>query len=221
MSLVQVATEIRPRVDWERRARWLALATIAWNLLEGLVAMGFGWREESVALFGFGVDSWVEVGSAGVVYWKLTRAPGCATDQKTDERRATRWISGLFLALAGATAFGAVAQLAARGHPASTVPSLVVGIVSLAFMVFLWRAKRTAALALDSNALRMDAECSRACIQLSGVLLAGAIVFLVAPTLWWADAAAALVLAGFIGREGVEGWRAAGRADFEGGCGCG
>ena len=220
MTIVPVPVRAAPRVDWARRARWLAIATIAWNVIEGIVAMAFGFQEESVALFGFGVDSWVEVGSAGVVYWKLTRAPGCGGTQKTREQRATRWISGLFLALASATAFGAVAQIASHGHPKSTVPSLVVSAVSLSIMFFLWRAKHATAVALDSKALAMDAACSRACIQLSAVLLAGSLVFVLAPTLWWADAAAALGLALLIGREGLEGWKASGRPDFEGVCGC-
>lgn len=208
------------RVDWEQRALWLARATIAWNVLEGIAAMGLGAADESVALFGFGVDSWVEVGSAGVVYWKLTRASGCATTRRKQERRATRWISGFFLALAAGAAAGALAQLASGHHPASSLPSVIVGLVSLSFMGFLWRAKVGAAKALDSRALAMDAACSLACIQLSGVLLLGGLVFALAPALWWADGAAALALAGLIAREGWEGWRASGRDDFEGGCGC-
>jgi divalent metal cation (Fe/Co/Zn/Cd) transporter len=215
------ASETHRPIDWHRRALWLAGATIAWNLIEGLVAMGFGYAEESVALFGFGVDSWVEVGSAGVVYWKLTRASGCATTRRANERRATRRISGLFLALAAATAFGAVAQLVAGRHPDSSVPSLVVSAVSLAFMGFLWQAKKATATALDSRTLAMDAACSLACIQLSGVLFAGSLLFLAVPSLWWADAAAALALSGLIAREGWEGWKATGKADFAGGCGCG
>jgi divalent metal cation (Fe/Co/Zn/Cd) transporter len=207
-------------VDWTSRALWLARATVAWNVVEGLVAMGLGVAEESVALFGFGVDSWVEVASASVVLWKLTRRPGCATAARERERRATRWISALFLVLAAGTAIGATLQLAAGGHPESSVPSLVVSVASLSFMVFLWRAKLAAATALDSRTLAMDAACSRACIALSAVLLAGSLVFALFPALWWADAAAALGLAALIGREGWEGWRAAKKADFSGGCGC-
>ncbi len=207
-------------VVWTRRARWLAGLTIAWNVIEGLVAMGFGWEEGSVALFGFGVDSWVEVGSAGVVYWKLTREAGCATTRLNVERRATSVISALFLCLAAATAFGAVAQLVSGGHPDSTVPALVVSGVSLVLMGGLWAAKSRAATVLDSATLAMDAACSRACIELSLVLFVGSLAFLAWPGLWWADAVAALGLAVLIGREGVEGWRAAQRDDFAGGCGC-
>ncbi len=207
--------------DWPRRARVLAGLTIAWNVVEGVVAMGFGVADESVALFGFGLDSWVEVGSAAVVWWKLTRPPGCATTQRGQERRATRWISTLFLVLAGVTAFGAAAQLATGGHPVSTLPATVVSVVSLAGMAFLWRAKLAAAAALDSRTLAMDAACSRACIQLSTVLLAGSAIYLMVPSWWWADSVVALVLAGFIAREGWQGWVAANAVEFTGGCGCG
>lgn len=106
-----------------------------------------------MALFGFGVDSWVEVGSAAVVYWKLTRRGGCATTRLARERRATRIIAALFVLLATGTAVGASAQLAAGGHPGSSVPSLVVGGLSLTSMFALWRAKRAAADALASPAL--------------------------------------------------------------------
>jgi divalent metal cation (Fe/Co/Zn/Cd) transporter len=210
-----------PGTDWNRRARMLAGLTIAWNVIEGVASMGFGVAEESIALFGFGLDSWVEVGSAGVVWWKLTREAGCATTLKNQERTATRWISALFLALAGATALGAAAQLVSGGHPTSTLPSLVVSSVSLLMMGFLWQAKRAAAAALDSRTLEMDAACSLACIQLSLVLFAGSLLYLVAPALWWADGAAALVLSAFIAREGWQGWKAAQKPDFAGGCGCG
>lgn len=216
-----VTAERLAAVDWPARARWLAIATMAYNVLEGVVSMGFGVAEDSMALLGFGVDSWVEVGSAAVVTWKLTRAPGCATTARERERRATRWIGRLFLVLAAATAGGALLQLGSGDHPRSTLPGVVISLASLSFMFYLWRAKREAATALNSRALAMDAACSRACIQLSGVLLAGSAVYALAPALWWADAVSALVLAGFIGREGLEAVRSAQQKDFTGGCGCG
>ncbi|MFZ5477164.1 MAG: cation transporter [Myxococcota bacterium] len=218
---MEALVEGGPGADWSRRARVLAGLTIGWNVVEGLVSMAFGFAEESVALFGFGLDSWVEVASAAVVWWKLTRPSGCATTRKSQERTATRWISALFLVLAGATTVGAIAQLTAGHHPASTLPSLVVSVVSLAMMGFLWRAKKAAAAALDSRTLEMDAACSLACIQLSAVLFTGSLLYLVLPDLWWADGLAALALSAFIGREGWEGWQAAKKADFAGGCGCG
>lgn len=202
--------------DWRRRALWLSGLTIAYNLVEGLVSMHFGWADDSVALFGFGADSFIEVASACLVLWKLLDHGNLAR-----ERKATSAIGWLFLGLGAGVAGGALLQLAGRRHPPTTVPGLVISALSLAFMVFLWRAKLRAAKGLDSAALAADAACSRACIQLSAVLFAGSLVFLAAPALWWADAAAALALALLIAREGLGMVRAARSACFIGGCGCG
>lgn len=220
-----VASEPAPSASheqllWAQRAIWLARATIAWNVLEGIVAMAFGVADESVALFGFGVDSWIEVGSASVVLWRLSRPAGCETTRRSLERRATRWISALFLLLGSTTCLAAGWQLHSGGHPESTISAVVVSVVSLSVMFGLWRAKTAAAAALGSSTLAMDAACSWACIQLSAVLLAGALLFAAFPALWWADAAAALVLGALITREGWAGLSAASREDFQGGCGC-
>lgn len=202
--------------QWRRRALWLSALTIAYNLVVGVVSMAFGWADDSIALFGFGADSFIEVASALLVLWKLLDHGNLAR-----ERKATLGIGWLFLALAAGMAGGALLQLMARHHPPTTVPGLVISALSLACMVFLWRAKRQAAQALDSATLEADAACSLACIQLSTVLFAGSLLFLLLPGLWWVDAAAALGLALLIGREGLGMVRAARSAAFTGGCGCG
>lgn len=203
-------------VDWRRRALWLSALTIAYNLAEGLVSMAFGWTDDSIALFGFGADSFIEVASALLVLWKLLDHGNLER-----ERKATRAIGWLFLALTAGIAGGALLQLAAQRHPPTTVPGLVISLLSLSFMVFLWRAKLQATRALDSATVAADAACSLACIQLSLVLFAGSLLFLLAPALWWVDAVAALALAALIGKEGVGMIRAARSAAFTGGCGCG
>jgi divalent metal cation (Fe/Co/Zn/Cd) transporter len=202
--------------QWRRRALWLSALTIAYNLVEGVISMAFGWADDSIALFGFGADSFIEVASAMLVLWKLLDHGNLAR-----ERKATLGIGWLFLALATGMAGGALLQLVARHHPPTTVPGVVISALSLACMVFLWRAKRLAAQALDSATLEADAACSLACIQLSAVLFAGSLLFLLLPGLWWVDAAAALGLALLIGREGLGMVRAARSAAFTGGCGCG
>lgn len=202
--------------DWRRRALWLSALTIGYNLLEGLVSMAFGWAGDSVALFGFGADSFIEVASALLVLWRLMDH----ADPKR-ERKATLAIGGLFLLLALGIAGGALWQLYSRVHPPTTLPGLVIALLSLSFMAFLWQAKRATARALDSATLAADAACSLACLQLSGVLFAGSLAFMLAPTLWWVDAAAALGLAILIAKEGVGMARAARSQDFTGGCGCG
>ncbi|HJW09621.1 MAG TPA: cation transporter [Holophagaceae bacterium] len=210
-----------PRDAWTRYAVGLAVFTVAYNLVEGLVSMGFGWAGDSVALFGFGADSFIEVGSALLILWRLrVEAEGCAASLLQRERRAAKGIGLLLLALAAGAAGGALLQLAGHRHPETTLPGLLVALLSLSFMYFLWREKRKAARALDSRALEADAACSFACMQLSGVLFTGSLVYLLLPRLWWADAAAALLLSAFIAKEGWETVRAASKEDFSGGCGC-
>lgn len=111
-------------------------------------------------------------------------------------------------------------QLQSGTHPLTTLPGVVVSSLSLSFMFLLWRSKRTLARLLESATVMKDADCSLACIKLSVVLFAGSFLFFMAPSLWWADAAAALVLAFIIGREGWETIKAARKATFSGGCGC-
>jgi divalent metal cation (Fe/Co/Zn/Cd) transporter len=202
--------------QWRRRALWLSGLTIVYNLAEGVVSMAFGWADDSIALFGFGADSFIEVASACLVLWKLLDHGNLAR-----ERKATLGIGWLFLGLALGIAGGAILQITAQRHPPTTVPGLVISVLSLSFMAFLWRAKLGTAKAMDSATLAADAACSLACIQLSVVLFAGSLLFLIAPALWWVDAAAALGLALLIGKEGVGMIRAARSDTFSGGCGCG
>jgi divalent metal cation (Fe/Co/Zn/Cd) transporter len=200
---------------WRRRALFLAWFTVGYNLVEGGVSIFFGVKDESVSLWGFGLDSLVEVTSAFVVLWRLKGATS-----KERERRAVLAIASLFLILALSIVVGASLQLLHREHPATTLPGILVALLSLSFMGWLWRAKVRVAQALDSASLAGDAACSLACLQLSAVLLAGSALHAWHPALWWVDAVAAIGLAILIAREGAEAWRAARKPDFQGGCGC-
>ena len=210
-----------PRPPWVAYARTLALLAIAFNVLESLVSLAFGWADHSLALFGFGADSLIEVGSSLLVLWRLQAEEAQSLAGGTDrERRTTLGIGLLFLLLALGTAAGAVLQLAAHKHPETTLPGLTVATLSMGAMVFLWRGKKRAAQALDSQALAGDATCSLVCMQLSAVLFLGSLACWAWPSLGWADAAAAALLALFIGREGWMMVAAARKPEFKGGCGC-
>lgn len=218
-TILTEAPSEQPSSIWVKRVLVLAWFTVAYNLVEGVVAMGFGVADESVALFGFGADSFIEVFSAVVVLWRFRGELGARRD-KDRERKATLSIGVLFLVLALATAVGSTLQLVSGGHPNTTLPGIIISLVSLSFMLWLWRAKLAAARALGSRTVAADAACSLACIKLSCVLLAGSLVFLAFPALWWADAAAALVLAFLVAREGKEIVDAARKGDVDAGC-CG
>lgn len=213
-----IQAEVHPSILTAIRLSWF---TIGYNLIEGAVSIGFGISEGSIALAGFGVDSLIEVTSAFLVLWRFRGESGLGERMELErERRATLGVGLLFLFLAVLTAFGGAAQVWEQAHPETTLPGLIVSAVSLSFMFYLWRAKRRVAISLDSSTVMADANCSRACIQLSVVLFAGSLLFLLIPSLWWADAVAALGLSILIAREGVETVRAARKEEFEGGCGC-
>ena len=207
------------RTRWVRWALFLAALTVLYNLLEGGLSIGFGWAERSVALVGFGVDSLVEVGTALLVIWRLRGEHGARPDERR-ERRGVLVAGLLFLALAAGMAVGGLEQLRRGVHPATTLPGVVIALVSLAVMAALWLAKRRTVQVLDSRTLASDLTCMEACMQLSGILLAGSLAYRIAPALWWADAVAGLALAALIAREGVAMIRSARRPDFQGGCGC-
>ncbi len=204
---------------WERCAWFLAWFTVIFNLLEGAVSIGFGVGDDSVALWGFGFDSLIEVASAVVVMARLRQ--GFKATGTESERRAVLTIGTLFVLLVVVIQVGAILQLGSHHHPPTTLPGLVIASVSLAFMFFLWRAKTRVAGALDSAALKSDAACSLACIHLSLVLFVGSLCFMLSPRLWWLDGTAAILLSLLILKEGLEGIRAARSPDFTGGCGCG
>lgn len=211
---------IMSRDYWIQKALMLSWFTIAYNFVEGVVATWFGLSEESFALFGFGVDSFIELASAILVIWRFSReAKLSESHQRNREKFSSIGIGTLFILLASVTTVFSTIQLWNRSHPLTTVPGLIVSILSLCIMVFLWRSKLQVAEKLNSSVMRSDAGCTLACIKLSGILFAGSLLYLLFPPLWWIDALSAIVLSGFIGWEGKEiiehSWKSR-----DGGCSC-
>jgi len=189
------------RVRWGRWARRLAWATVAYNTVEGVVAVAAGAAAGSVALVSFGLDSAVEVASALVVAWQFTRP-----DPEAVERRALRVIGVSFLALAAWVTLDAVRTLAGPGEPAPSRVGIGLTCASLVVMPALVWAKRRAGRRLGSATVAADSTQTLLCAWLSAVVLAG----LVANAAWgwgWADPVAALVVAAVAAREGVAAWR--------------
>ena len=187
------------------RGLLLEYLTVGWNILEGLIAIGAGMASGSVALIGFGLDSFVESVSGGVLIWRLREERAGASEERVEqvERRA-EWLVGIaFLLLAAWVGFEAVRSLLAGEAPGISRVGIVLTIVSIAVMLWLARAKREVGEALGSRALIADSKQTRACWYLSAVTLAG----LVANALlgwWWADPLAALGIAALLVYEGLE-----------------
>jgi divalent metal cation (Fe/Co/Zn/Cd) transporter len=189
--------------DWKRRAVLLSWLTVIYNLLEGFIAVFFGLESESVSLAGFGLDSFLEVFSALIVLWLMneTKTVDASVSRESISLRMIGW---LLITLATVTVIGAVVQLKQNQHPTTTIPGVLVSLVSLSFMFYLYRSKVEAGTALNSPTLLADAECSRSCMWLSWVLLAGSLIYWAFPMLGWVDSVAAIVLSFFIAREGLE-----------------
>jgi hypothetical protein len=194
-----------------RRARWLNLATIGWNALEGVVAVAAGLAAGSVSLVGFGFDSGIEVSAALVVTWRLSQERRDTCTQPSD-RLATRAIAVSFALLAGYVGVEASRDLLTGDGPEASTVGVVLAALSLVTMPWLAWAKRRLGPSLGSTAVVADAKQTNLCALLSAVVLVG-LAANAALGWWWADPAAGLVIAGLAAVEARRTWHAEALAD--------
>lgn len=189
------------RAVLSRRIRLFAAATITYNLIEAVVALWAGGVADSSALIGFGLDSVIEVTSALALSWQFS-----AKDPQRREHLTLRIIAISFFALAAFVAVDAVRSLTGAGEAQHSTPGIVIAALSLAIMPVLSWAQRRAGRELGSRTAVADSKQTLLCTYLSAVLLIGLVLN---STLgwWWADAGAALVIAGIAVREGINAWR--------------
>ncbi|OCG74867.1 cation transporter [Microbacterium sediminis] len=184
-----------------RRIRWIVAITIAWNVIEGIVALLAGGAASSAALIGFGLDSFVEVLSAAAVAWQFA-----APDPEGRERTALRVIAIAFFALAAYVTIDAILALTGAREPEHSPVGIALAALSLVVMPILSAIERRTGRELGSASAVADSKQTLMCAYLSGAVLLGLVAN--AALGWaWADAIAALVIAVFAVREGVEAWR--------------
>jgi divalent metal cation (Fe/Co/Zn/Cd) transporter len=208
-SCASKAVPASTRREQLARALGLEYLTVGWNIVEGLVAVTAAVLAGSVALLGFGIDSFVESASGLVMIWRLraerrSDMNGAVLD--AIEHRARKLVALSLFLLAAFVMFDAAHSLWTGERPAFSLVGVVLTSVSLVVMMWLARAKRRVARALDSRAMEADAFQTTACWWLSlaaltGITLNGALGW------WWADPAAALVIAALIVKEGREAWQ--------------
>jgi divalent metal cation (Fe/Co/Zn/Cd) transporter len=194
-----------PRPLLVRRGLRLTYATLAYNSLEGIVAVGAGIGAGSIALIGFGVDSIIELTASVAAVWRL-RADSEVARRERVEGRSLRIVGACFLALAGYVTYEAVKALLQREAPAASLIGIGLAALSLLVMPALAHAKRRIALKLGSGALAAEAMQTAVCTYLSAILLSG-LVLNAEFGWWWADPVAALAMVPLIVREGMEGVR--------------
>jgi divalent metal cation (Fe/Co/Zn/Cd) transporter len=185
-----------------RRGIVLEYLTIGWNLVEGVIAVVAGGISGSIALLGFGIDSFIESSSGGILLWRL-RAEHRGRRAEEVERKALRLVGVSFFLLAAYVAFDSIKSLVGREGPERSVVGIAVAVVSLIVMPWLAHAKRKAAGELNSAALRADSRQTSLCAYLSVILLGGLLLNALLGW-WWADPVAALCMIPIIVKEGYE-----------------
>ena len=189
-----------------QRGKRLEYFTIAWNSLEGIIAVVSGILAGSISLVGFGVDSFIEVTSGAALLWRMSVD---AEEHRREriERTTLRIVGACFIALAAYVGYEAASNLIGRRAPEHSLPGIILACVSLVVMPLLSRAKRRVGTHLKSAAMNADAKQTEFCTYLSAILLGGLLLNMVYD-LWWADPLAALVMVPIIAKEGVDGLRA-------------
>jgi divalent metal cation (Fe/Co/Zn/Cd) transporter len=209
VAVVRPAPASEDRALLERRARLLAWGGNIWHLAEFAVAIGAGVAAGSIALVGFGADSLIEFVAGTVIVWLFTGGRGSS---HAAERRAQRLIAASFFLLGTFVGIESARDLLSSHHPAASWVGIGLAAFTAPTMPLLAAAKRRVGRQLSSAATVKEGAQNMVCAYLSVALLVGLLLNALAGW-WWADPAAALVIAAIAVREGRESWR--GEA-----CGC-
>jgi divalent metal cation (Fe/Co/Zn/Cd) transporter len=191
------------RVRLVRRARLLAWGGNAWHLVEFAIAVGAGVAAGSIALIGFGFDSLIESLAGFIILWRFGAS---RAHLESAERRAQQLVAGSYFVLAAYVGVESIRTLLGSGRPSASWVGIGLAAFTAPTMPLLARAKQRVGRRLNSSATVSEASQNMICAYLSIALLIG----LGANALfgwWWADPAAALVIAAVAVREGRESWR--------------
>lgn len=195
----------------------LGIFTIVYNLAEGMIATFFGFQDETLALFGFGLDSFIEmISGIGIVYM-ITRIRAHPKSGRSDFEKTALKITGysFYLLVAGLT-LSAVINIFLQRKPDTTFWGVVISLISIAVMLFLIHWKIKTGKLLHSQAILADANCTKVCIYMSCVLLISSGIYEITGFAY-ADSIGTLGLAWFSYKEGQECFE---KATTEKDCGC-
>ena len=197
------------RQKYLRIALWLAIITIVYNVIEGLISIYFGISDDALSILGFGADSLVEVISgAGVLHMvsKLQRTGDESRDMF--EQKALRITGFSFMLLTAGLIAGAMINIVHGIAPQTTIPGIIVSALSILTMYFLMKYKLKVGRKLDSDAIIADAYCTRTCFYLSIILLSSSLLYEFF-RISYIDVAGSLGIAYFAFKEGIESFKKA------------
>jgi divalent metal cation (Fe/Co/Zn/Cd) transporter len=200
-----MSEQVIERSKLVRKGRRLEYFNIAYNSLEGLIAVVAGLMAGSIALVGLGFDSLIEVTSGAALLWRL-HSDADQSGRERMEAITLRLVGVLFLLLAVYVSYDSIKSLIWREQPHESIPGIILASASLIVMPLLVRAERKVARGIKSGALMADSKQTELCTYLSAILLAGLLLNALAGW-WWAEPVAALIMVPMIVREGIEGLR--------------
>ena len=186
-----------------RRALLLSYFTVGYNVLEGVLSILAGGLAASIALIGFGMDSFIESISGGIMIWRFSQTRLSESEEKRVEARAVKLVGWSFFVLAAYVLFEAVRKLISREVPEPSLFGIIIAATSLIVMPVLFIAKQRTGRKLGSRSLLADSKQTLACTFMSFALLLG----LLANRLfgfWQADPVVGLFIGAWLVREGVE-----------------
>ncbi len=161
-----------------QRAYLLILFTIFYNFLEGIISVLLGYRDETLALFGFGVDSFIEVMSGfGIAYMIIRIRKNPSSSKSSFEISALKITGTAFYVLAMGLLAGIIVSLVNHRAPETTIWGAVIAVISIFVMLWLWYRKNKIGKLLNSEPIIADANCTRVCIYMSVVLLASSLIY--------------------------------------------
>jgi Cation efflux family len=161
-----------------KEAYWLSLFTIIYNIIEGLVSINMGYKDETLVLFGFGVDSFIEVLSGIGIAIMILRIKRNPLSKKSEFETVALKITGTsFYLLSAGLLAGVIINIISHHKPETTVWGIIISIISILVMMWLMQAKKKRGRSLKSDPIISDANCTKVCVYMSVVLLVSSLVY--------------------------------------------
>ena len=182
----------------------LSIITISYNIIEGIISILFGMKDETLALFGFGIDSFVEVISGIGILHMVIRMKKSNVESRDKFEQLALLITGIsFLLLFLGLIAGAIINFLNKTKPDTTMPGIIISLISILTMFILMKSKLNIGQKLDSEAIIADAKCTMTCFYLSIILLSSSLLYEFL-RIGYIDIIGTLGIAYFAIREGLE-----------------
>jgi divalent metal cation (Fe/Co/Zn/Cd) transporter len=161
-----------------RKAYYLSLFTIAYNIVEGIVSLIFGYSDETMTLFGFGLDSFIEVVSGtGILIMILRIGKNPSSEKGSFEKTALKITGTSFYILATGLTIGIFIDLFSGHKPETTLSGVIISLISIAVMFWLMSSKYKTGCILRSDPIIADSKCTKVCVYMSVVLLVSSLIY--------------------------------------------